>query len=100
MIHYRNHLLNLKLVCEWMHRKRSGNSSVFVWATPNSIGRLSGGQGRLPQGIKVEVIDLGHAELYEINHQKPSEWFTSYGDVFPVGGVRMTPFPPVAPKEK
>ena len=28
------------------------------------------------------------------------EWFTSHGDVFPVGVSRMKPFPPAAPNGK
>ena len=30
-------------------------------------------------------------------HKKPADWFTSHGDVFPVGRSKMKPFPPVAP---
>jgi hypothetical protein len=67
-----------------------------VWATPESIGKLAAGHGRLPRGIEVQVLDLGYAEHYIKRHKKPADWFTSHGDVFPVG-VKMRPFPPVAP---
>ena len=97
VIRYREALVNFELLCEWMHKKHGGNSGVFVWATPQSISRLAGGQGRLPHGIEVQVLDLGYAEVYKKRHKKPADWFTSHGDVFPVGPVKMKPFPPVAP---
>jgi hypothetical protein len=43
------------------------------------------------------VLDLGYAEVYTKQYNKPADWFTSHGDVFPVGPVEMRPFPPVAP---
>ena len=97
VIRYREPLTNFELSCEWMHKKKGGNSGIFVWATPQSIIRLAGGKGRLPQGIEVQVLDLGYREVYEARYKKPSDWFTSHGDVFPVGPIKMRPFPPVAP---
>jgi putative heme-binding domain-containing protein len=97
VIRYREPLKNFELLCEWMHKKKGGNSGVFVWATPQSIGKLASGQGRLPKGIEVQVLDLGYAEVYKARHKKPADWFTSHGDVFPVGPIKMRPFPPVAP---
>ena len=97
VIRYREPLENFELLCEWMHKKKGGNSGVFVWATPKSIGQLASGHGRLPKGIEVQVLDLGYAEVYKARHKKPADWFTSHGDVFPVGPIKMRPFPPVAP---
>ena len=97
VIRYREPLKNFEFTCEWMHKKKGGNSGVFVWATPQSINRLAAGQGRLPQGIEVQVLDVGYAEVYTEQYKKPADWFTSHGDVFPVGPIKMTPFPPVAP---
>ncbi|MFT5131006.1 MAG: putative heme-binding domain-containing protein, partial [Rhodothermales bacterium] len=97
VIRYREPLVNFELLCEWMHRKKAGNSGIFVWATPRSIARLAAGHGRLPHGIEVQVLDLGYAEYYIAHHKKPADWFTSHGDVFPVGPIKMRPFPPVAP---
>ena len=97
VIRYREPLTNFEFICEWMHKKKGGNSGVFVWATPASIARLAAGHGRLPHGIEVQVLDLGYAEIYTRQHKKPADWFTSHGDVFPVGPVKMRPFPPVAP---
>ena len=91
---------NLELVVEWKHKQYGGNSGVFLWATPDSIERLEHGKGRLPAGIEVQVLDLGYAELYEKRYKKPSDWFTSHGDVFPTQNAKMKPFPPVAPNGK
>ncbi|MCA9212278.1 MAG: DUF1080 domain-containing protein, partial [Planctomycetales bacterium] len=87
---------NFELVCEWKHKKKGGNSGVFVWASQESIDQLAAGKGRLPHGIEVQVLDLGYAELYERGGKK-ADWFTSNGDVFPTGPAKMMPFAPVAP---
>jgi len=88
---------NFEFVCWWMHKKHGGNSGVFVWAIPASIEKLAAGQGRLPEGIEVQVLDLGYKELYEQGGKRKADWFTCHGDVFPVGSAKMTPFPPAAP---
>lgn len=88
---------NFELVCEWMHLRAAGNSGVFVWTTEQSIEYLArAGKPGLPQGIEVQVLDLGFGEDYERKHGKPGDWFTCHGDVFPVG-VKMKPFPPLSP---
>ena len=53
-----------------------------------------------PHGIEVQVLDLGYAEKYKKRYNKPADWFTSHGDVFPTGPAKMKPFPPVAPNGK
>ena len=86
---------NFELVCQWRHTQSGGNSGIFVWSPIESLDRLTG--PGLPHGIEVQVLDLGYSERYEAQHKKKSDWFTCHGDVFPVGGSRMKPFPPVAP---
>lgn len=87
---------NFELVVEWSHQKPGGNSGVFVWATPESIGKLTeAGQPGLPQGIEVQVLDHAYTEQMKAAGQK-TDWFGTNGDVFPVG-VKMTPFPPLSP---
>lgn len=82
---------NFELVCEWRHNKPAGNSGVFVWVTPESIAKLaSEGKPGLPKGIEVQVLDTAYGG------DNPADWYTSHGDVFPVG-VEMTPFPPLSP---
>jgi hypothetical protein len=89
---------NLELVVEWRHLKSAGNSGIFIWTPEHSLTELKPGQ--LPHGIEVQVLDLGYTEQYEKQNNKKPDWFTSHGDVFPVGSSNMTPFPPVAPDGK
>jgi len=87
---------NLELVVEWRHMKPAGNSGVFLWAVEKSFAGLKPGQ--LPKGgIEVQVLDLDYETRYEKRNGKKSNWFTSHGDVFPVGTSKMKPFPPAAP---
>lgn len=87
---------NFELVVQWRHLESGGNSGVFVWATEEALTGLKPGQ-LPPGGIELQVLDHGYAEQYEAQHQKKPDWFTTNGDVFPVGKSKMTPFPPVAP---
>jgi hypothetical protein len=87
---------NLELVVEWRHLTSGGNSGVFLWASEAALTGLKPGQ-LPPGGIEVQVLDHGYTEQYERAHNKKADWFTSHGDVFPVGSSRMEPFPPVAP---
>ena len=88
---------NLELVAQWRHLRSAGNSGVFLWATPESIQALEKGNGRLPTGLEVQVLDHGYVERYERENKKKPDWFTSNGDVFPTGTTKMKPFPPAAP---
>jgi hypothetical protein len=91
-----NPVKNFELVAEWMHLRSGGNSGIFVWASEKSVANLK--PGTLPRGgIEVQVLDHGYTEQYEKQYRKKADWFTSHGDVFPVGTSRMKPFPPVAP---
>lgn len=87
---------NLELVVEWRHHKSGGNSGVFLWASEQALTGLD--RGKLPPGgIEVQVLDHGYAEQYEKSTGKKPDWFTTNGDVFPVGSSKMKPFPPTAP---
>ena len=73
-----------------------GNSGVFVWASEASLDGLK--PGSLPRGgIEVQVLDHGYAEQFEKQTGKKGDWFTTHGDVFPVGTSKMTPFAPTSP---
>ena len=101
VIRSRKPMKNLELVCEWMHKEDGGNSGVFLWASPTSIDQLAAGEGRLPHGIEVQVLDLGYEKKYLAGAKnRVADWFTSHGDVFPTGPATMKPFPPVAPNGK
>jgi hypothetical protein len=87
---------NVEMIVEWMHEKPAGNSGVFLWATPESIEKLTAaGKPGLPQGIEVQVLDHGYTALMKSRGEK-TDWFGTNGDVFPVG-VKLKPFPPLSP---
>ncbi len=88
---------NFELVLEWKHLRSAGNSGVFVWATEESLKGLK--PNKYPVGIEVQILDHGLVEDYEQRTEKKA-WFTSHGDVFPVGEAKMTPFPPAATNGK
>jgi len=91
----KNSYTNFEFVVEWRHMKYAGNSGVFVWASGESLDKLREGKGRLPNGIEVQMLDIGYEDrLKKGSKKKPG--FTSHGDVFPVR-VKMKPFPPLSP---
>ncbi len=92
-------ITNFELVAQWRHLKAGGNSGIFVWTSEEALTNLKPGQ-LPPGGIEVQVLDHGYAEQYEAKNGKKPDWFTTNGDVFPVGKAKMTPFPPVAPDGK
>ncbi|MFM2169991.1 MAG: hypothetical protein RI957_220 [Verrucomicrobiota bacterium] len=89
---------NFEMVVEWMHQKPAGNSGVFVWCTSASIEKLTNeGKPGLPQGIEVQILDLGYATQTKASG-KATDWFTCHGDVFAVG-IKMNHFPPLSPNK-
>ena len=90
VIRSREQITNLELSLEWRHLSDGGNSGVFVWTPPATLDGLK--PGTLPGGIEVQILDHGYAKRHG-----PANWFTTDGDVFPVKGSKMKPFPPVAP---
>ncbi|HEY7156915.1 MAG TPA: DUF1080 domain-containing protein [Gemmataceae bacterium] len=86
---------NFELVAEWRHNKSGGNSGIFVWSPEAAFKDIK--PGKLPRGgIEVQILDHGFAERYEKAQKKKSDWFTTHGDVFPVGVSKMKPFPPTS----
>jgi hypothetical protein len=84
---------NFELVLEWQHHTHAGNSGVFVWCPESAFTDLP--PGKLPRsGIEVQVLDLGYEENWRRDKGSDSDWFTSHGDVFPVGASTMQPFTP------
>jgi hypothetical protein len=87
---------NFEAVLQWRHMKPGGNSGVFVWVPEEALKDLK--PGALPQnGIEVQILDHGYTEQYEKQSGKKADWFTTHGDVFPVGSAKMTPFAPTSP---
>lgn len=86
-------LRNFELVLEWRHLTHAGNSGVFVWCPESAFTDLP--PGTLPRsGIEVQVLDLGYEENWLKAKGVHSDWFTSHGDVFPVGSSKMKAFTP------
>jgi len=80
---------DFELEVEWRHHEHAGNSGIFLWCPESAFTDLP--PGKLPRsGIEVQVLDLGYEENWEASKGAPSDWFTSHGDVFPVGASRMT----------
>ncbi len=100
VIRYREPLTDFEFTCEWMHKRKGGNSGIFLWGSSESIIERTTGVGRFPHGVEVQVLDLGYEEVYEKQFGKVGDWFTCHGDVFTVGPVQMRPFPPVGPRGK
>ena len=72
---------NFEMVLEWKHLRYAGNAGIFIWCPPRRIGQAPSGQA--PQGIEIQILDLGYEENHLKNKGKHSNWFTSHGDVFP-----------------
>jgi hypothetical protein len=90
---------NFELVLEWRHHEVGGNSGLFVWCPESAFTDLKPGQ--LPRsGIEVQVLDLGYEASWQRDKGKRSDWFTSHGDVFPVGPSSMRPFTPTITYEE
>jgi len=86
---------NLELSLQWRHLKPAGNSGVFLWGIEKSLTGLK--PNALPHGIEVQILDHGYTEKYVQQTGKQPDWFTTNGDVFPVGEAKMKPFPPISP---
>jgi hypothetical protein len=87
---------NFELLASWRHLKEGGNSGIFIWTDGKSLEKL--GRDELPGcGIEVQVLDHGFKAQYAAEGHK-TDWFTTHGDIFPVGTAKMNPFPPVSPR--
>jgi hypothetical protein len=87
---------NFELVAEWRHLKSAGNSGIFLWAPADAFTDIKPGQ--LPRGgIEVQILDHGYAVQYEEKNKKKGTFFTTNGDVFPVGKSKLKPFVPTSP---
>ena len=92
----REQFTNFELTASWRHLASGGNSGFFIWASPEGMRGLK--PGALPSsGIEVQVLDHGYTEQYEKSSGKKADWFTTHGDIFPVGTSKLTPFPPLSP---
>lgn len=77
---------NFILEFEWRHLERSGNSGMFLWASPiNPVGV------HFLRAIEIQALDQGYAEDFERKNGKKADWFTVHGDVFAIQGAAMKP---------
>jgi hypothetical protein len=96
VIRTKNPVTNFEMVATWRHLKPGGNSGIFVWAPEEALKDIK--PGTLPRGgIEVQVLDNAFTEQYEKSSGKRGDFFTTHGDVFPVGTSKMTPFAPRSP---
>lgn len=87
---------NLEWVAYWRHLSKGGNSGFFLWTPEEALKDLP--PNKLPgAGIEVQVLDTGYTENYEKSSGKKATWFTTHGDIFPVGKSKLQPFPPLSP---
>jgi hypothetical protein len=89
---------NFELVAQWKHLESGGNSGIFVWTSPDAIEKMKPDAAGLPDcGIEVQILDHGFKKKYERGGLRKGNWFTTNGDVFPVGRAKMKPFAPTSP---
>jgi len=88
---------NFEFVAQWKHMKSGGNSGFFVWCSEEALKDLP--PDKLPPGgIEVQVLDHGYKELYTQRTGKgPPYFFSTDGDIFPVGKSTMKVFEPTSP---
>lgn len=87
---------NFELLIDWRHEKPAGNSGVFAWVPMSALDGLK--PDSLPKsGIEIQMLDHDFTRQYEERTGKKGDWFSTNGDVFPVGEATMTPFPPLSP---
>jgi hypothetical protein len=96
VVRSKQQVANLELVAEWRHLQSAGNSGIFLWSPEEAFVDIQ--PGRLPRGgIEVQILDHGYSTQYEQRSGKKADWFSTNGDVFPVGTSKMKPFPPTSP---
>ncbi len=87
---------NFEVVVEWRFLESGGNSGMFAWAPMKALKDLE--PGNLPDyGIEIQMLDPGFRKKYQERTGKKGEWFSTHGDVFPVGESKLTPFKPTSP---
>ena len=87
---------NIEFMGHWRHLSVGGNSGFFLWTPEEVLVDLP--PNTLPgAGIEVQVLDHGYTQQYEKSSGKKATWFSTNGDIFPVGKSKLKPFPPLSP---
>ena len=87
---YENFIMHV----EWRHMEKGGNSGVFVWSSA-----IPGEKNRLPDGVEVQMLELGWVELNTKNGVAPPIAYV-HGELFGVGGVKTVPDNPRGERSK
>ncbi len=86
---YENFIMHI----EWSHQEAGGNSGTFVWSSAQP------GDGRLPDGVEVQMLDLEWVKLNTHDGVEPPIAYV-HGELFGVGGVEITPENPRGDRSK
>jgi hypothetical protein len=87
---YENFIMHV----EWRHMEKGGNSGVFVWSNA-----IPGQENRLPDGVEVQMLELGWVELNTKDGVVPPIAYV-HGELFGVGGVKTDPDNPRGDRSK
>lgn len=86
---YENFIMHV----EWSHQEAGGNSGVFVWSDAKPQGN------DLPNGVEVQMLDLDWVKLNTRDGVEPPIAYV-HGELFGVGGVKITPENPRGERSK
>lgn len=87
---YENFIMHI----EWMHKEPGGNSGTFIWSNA-----VPGEKNRLPDGVEVQMLELGWVDLNRRPDFDPPVAYV-HGELFGVGGVKTIPDNPRGPRSK
>ena len=90
-------MTNFELVAEWRHLDSGGNSGIFVWAPEKALEGIKPELAAARAASRCRSSTTATRSSTRKSSGKKATWFTTNGDVFPVGTSKMTPFPPVSP---
>jgi len=86
---YKNFILHV----EWKHLEAGGNSGTFVWSDAKPK------KNRLPNGVEIQMLELDWVKLNKRDGKEPPIAYV-HGEVFGVGGTKITPDNPRGKRSK
>jgi len=88
---YENFILHI----EWRHMESGGNSGVFAWST----GTVPDG-GPYPKGLEIQMLELDWVKLHKKKDGTLPPIAYVHGELFGVGGLKITPDNPRGSRSK